>query len=176
MPDLHPPSALHRVYLSLGSNIAAATHLRSALLALREQFGPLSVSPVYQTKAIGFEGDDFLNLAAQLDTNLDVFALDNWLHALEDAHGRRRDQPRFSARTLDIDIVFFDDLIMSGPGNLQLPRPDLEHAFVLKPLFDLNPRLVVPGTDHSLAMLWSEHEDREAPQWNSTLRFDQAVA
>ena len=172
MPDLDPPTPAHRVYLSLGSNIEAVSNLRSALRALREQFGPLSVSPVYQTKAIGFDGEDFLNLAVAIDTNLDVLALDSWLHALEDAHGRRRDQPRFSARTLDIDIVLFDDLIVSGPGNLQLPRPELEHAFVLKPLFDLNPRLVVPGTQRSLAMLWAEHADREAPQWNSTRRFD----
>jgi 2-amino-4-hydroxy-6-hydroxymethyldihydropteridine diphosphokinase len=159
--------ATHRACLSLGSNIDAASNLASALRALRHRFGDVRVSPVYRTPAVGFDGDDFLNLAAIVTTDLDAPALNDWLHALEDAHGRRRDQPRFSARTLDIDIVFFDDLILSGPGNLQIPRPELRHAFVLKPLADLVPGFVVPGTDDSLAELWARHADRGVAIWNA---------
>ena len=66
------------------------------------------VSPVYRTPAVGFDGPDFLNAAVVIDTDLDIVALDAWLHALEDRHGRRRDVPRFSSRPLDIDIVFYD--------------------------------------------------------------------
>jgi 2-amino-4-hydroxy-6-hydroxymethyldihydropteridine diphosphokinase len=141
-------------WLSLGSNLDPETNLRAAVAALRDRFPGVSVSPVYRTPAVGFEGPDFLNCAAAIETDLDVYALDAWLHALEDAHGRRRDQPRFASRTLDVDIVFFDGLVLSGPGHLQIPRPELRHAFVLKPLYDLEPELRVPGDGRSLAQLW----------------------
>ncbi|KFN49067.1 2-amino-4-hydroxy-6-hydroxymethyldihydropteridine diphosphokinase [Arenimonas composti] len=142
-------------WLSLGSNLDAERNLVSAASALRERFPGACFSPVYRTPAIGFAGPDFLNAAAVIDSDLDVHALDAWLHALEDAHGRDRSQPRFSSRPLDIDIVFFDDLVLDGPGHLQLPRPELKHAFVLRPLFDLAPGLRVPGDGRTLAELWA---------------------
>ena len=67
------------------------------------------MSPVYRFPAVGFAGPDFLNLAVGLDTELEPFVLNDWLHGLEDRHGRRRDVPRFSDRTLDIDIVLYGD-------------------------------------------------------------------
>ncbi|MEO8160519.1 MAG: 2-amino-4-hydroxy-6-hydroxymethyldihydropteridine diphosphokinase, partial [Arenimonas sp.] len=126
-------------YLSLGSNQQPEAHLARAIAELRARFGEVRVSPAYRTPAVGFDGPDFVNAAAILETDLDPIALDAWLHALEDLHGRRRDQPRFSDRPLDIDLVFYDQLILRGPGNLQLPRPELRHAFVLKPLCDIAP-------------------------------------
>jgi 2-amino-4-hydroxy-6-hydroxymethyldihydropteridine diphosphokinase len=146
-----------KAYLSLGSNLEPEKHLRRALDELRERFGELQVSPTYRTPAEGFEGPDFLNCAAVIETDQDVIALDAWLHALEDAHGRRRDQPRFSDRPLDIDIVFYDSLVMKGPGNLELPRPELRHAFVLKPLSDIAPEFRDPISGESLAELWRRH-------------------
>ena len=146
-----------RAYLSLGSNQSPETHLRRALAELRAQFGDVVVSPVYRTPAVGFDGADFLNAAAIVETALDPVALDAWLHALEDAHGRRRDLPRFSDRPLDIDIVFYDDHILRGPGHLQIPRPELQHGFVLKPLADIAPAFRDPQTGKTLAELWAEH-------------------
>ena len=87
-----------RVYLSLGSNLEPGRHLRAALEELRAQFGEVLVSPAYQTCAVGFEGPAFLNLAVGLDTALSPLELDDWLHALEDRHGRRRDVPRGRSR------------------------------------------------------------------------------
>ena len=130
---------MHRAYLSLGSNIDPDVHLRRAIAELRARFGALVVSPVYRSAAVGFEGPDFLNLAVGLDTDLDARALDAWLHALEDRHGRRRDVPRYASRTLDVDIVLFGDAIVDGPGHLQIPRPELAEAFVLQPLADIAP-------------------------------------
>ena len=158
-------------WLSLGSNVDAEANLRSAVAALRARFADVRVSPAYRTPAVGFDGPDFLNAAAAISTDLDVHALDAWLHALEDAHGRDRTQPRFSSRPLDIDIVFYDDLVLDGPGHLQLPRAELKHAFVLKPLFDLAPDLRVPGDGRTLATLWAELGATD-PAIDVAFRFD----
>lgn len=158
-----------KAYLSLGSNVAPERNLASALHALRERFGALLASPVYRTTAIGFDGPDFLNAAAAVQTDLDPFALNDWLHALEDAQGRVRGGERFSSRTLDIDIVFYDDLVLKGPGNLELPRPELRHAFVLKPLADIAPGHRVPTTGETLAELWAAHPDAASPPAVDTL-------
>lgn len=144
-----------RVYLSLGSNLDPHRYLPAALTDLRAHFGELSVSPAYRSAAVGFVGAAFVNLAVGLDTELAPGALNDWLHALEDRHGRRRDVPRYSDRTLDIDIVFYDDLIIDGPGHLQIPRNELQHAFVLRPLADIAPTLRHPVSGLSMAELWA---------------------
>ncbi len=115
-----------RVYLSLGSNLEPEKHLCAALSELRAKFGDIVISPVYRFAAVGFDGPDFLNLAVGIDTDLDPVALNDWLHALEDRQGRHRDVPRFSSRTLDIDIVLYGDLVLNGPNHLELPRAELE--------------------------------------------------
>ncbi len=150
---------MSRAYLSLGSNLAPEVHLRAAIDALHVHFGELRISPVYRTRSVGFEGADFLNAAAIIGTELPPQALNDWLHALEDAHGRDRSGPRFNDRTLDIDIVFYDDLVMQGAGNLQIPRDELRHAFVLKPLADIAPGFIDPTSGKTLAMLWKEHPE-----------------
>lgn len=150
-----------KAYLSLGSNLDAANHLRGAIAALRERFGEVVLSPVYRTRAVGFDGADFYNSAAIVDSELEPQALNDWLHALEDRHGRVRTGPRYGDRTLDIDIVLYDDRRLEGPGNLRIPRPELKHAFVLRPLADIAPDLVVPGDGRTLAQLWRTHPDHD---------------
>ena len=143
-----------KAYLSLGSNLEPEKHLDAAVRALRGTFGDVVLSDWLRTAAVGFDGPDFVNGAAVIDTDWDVHRLNDWLHALEDAHGRRRDVPRFSSRTLDIDIVFYGDLILDGPGNLRIPRPELKHAFVLQPLAQIAPDFVNPETGETLAAMW----------------------
>jgi 2-amino-4-hydroxy-6-hydroxymethyldihydropteridine diphosphokinase len=151
-----------RAYLSLGSNQDPERHLPRAIEELRARFGAVVASPWYRTSAVGFEGPDFVNGATIVDSDLDPVALDAWLHALEDAHGRRRDLPRFSSRPLDVDIVFYDALVLRGPGHLQIPRPELRHAFVLKPLSDIAPDFRDPVGGKALAELWRAHPDHAA--------------
>lgn len=143
-----------RVYLSLGSNVEPQRYLRAAVDELRQRFGALTVSPAYRSKAVGFEGAEFVNLAVGLDTDLSPTALNDWLHALEDRHGRRRDVPRYADRTLDLDIVFYDDVIIDGPGHLQIPRNELQFAFVLRPIADIAPDFRHPLSGESMAELW----------------------
>ena len=150
---------VHRAWLSLGSNLEPERHLRSALAELRERFGAAVASPAYRFPAVGFDGPDFVNLAAGIDSDLDAVVLNDWLHALEDRHGRRRDVPRYSSRTLDVDIVLFDDEVIDGPGHLQVPRRELMHAFVLKPLADVAADVRVPGDGRTLAELWAVSPD-----------------
>jgi 2-amino-4-hydroxy-6-hydroxymethyldihydropteridine diphosphokinase len=153
-----------RVYLSLGSNMEPEKNLRAALSELRAKFGDIVVSPTYRFPAVGFQGPDFLNLAVGIDTDLQPQALNDWLHAMEDRHGRRRDVPRFSSRTLDADIVLYGDQVVSGPGNLQIPRAELKHSFVLKPLSDIAGDTVHPVLKKTLRDLW-----RESPEYANPL-------
>ena len=158
-----------KAYLSLGSNQRPEHNLRSAFEALRERFGDVVASVVYRFPAVGFDGADFLNAAAVIDSDLDPFALNDWLHALEDAHGRDRSGPRFGDRPLDIDIVFYDQLVLNGPGHLQLPRDELKHAFVLKPLAEIAPDFVDPRSGRTLAALWGGSGQHAEP---CTAAFD----
>ncbi len=145
------------VLLSLGSNLRPQHHLHAALDVLRGRFGGIVASPAYRTPAVGFDGPDFLNNAVRLETDMALAELDDWLHAVEDAHGRDRSGPRFSDRTLDIDVVYYGDLVVEGPGHLRIPRPELKHAFVLKPLADIAPDFVDPVQGLTLARMWREH-------------------
>ena len=150
-----------KAYLSLGSNVEPEKHLRSAIVALRARFGDVVVSPVYRVPAVGFDGPDFLNAAAIVETDLSPFALVDWLRDLERDNGRIRGHVKFSDRTLDVDLVYFDDVVLDLP-QLQLPRPELRHAFVLRPLADIAPGFIDPVRGVSLAALWRAHAEHDA--------------
>jgi 2-amino-4-hydroxy-6-hydroxymethyldihydropteridine diphosphokinase len=156
-------SATCQAFLSLGSNIAPEENLRKAIAALRERFGDVIVSPVYRTPATGFKGPDFLNAIAVIESDIHPFALNDWLHALEEAQGRDRRDASYSNRPLDVDIIYFGDLVLDGPGEFQLPRPELHHAYVLKPLADVAPDFVDPVRHMALAKLWAAHPDAQQP-------------
>lgn len=156
---------MHAACLSLGSNIDPERHLRAAAAALRERFGEVVFSSVLRTPAVGFDGPEFLNAAALVRTDLSPQALDDWLHALESAQGRDRSGPRLGSRTLDIDIVLFADRVIAPTpaSHLQIPRPDLRHAFVLQPLAQIAPDFVVPLDGRTLAQWWAAHPQHASP-------------
>ena len=124
-------------YLGLGSNVDAQRHIEIAIDALRDQFGSLLISPVYRSRAVGFDGEDFLNLAVGLETSMSPYELRQFLRELEERHGRDRAAPKWSDRTLDLDILLFDDLVVYD-DELEVPRREIEKfAHVLVPLSDI---------------------------------------
>ena len=144
--------------LSLGSNVEPLPHLQHAVAALRGRFGPLRVSPAYRTPAVGFDGPDFLNAAVALHTDLSLDALEAWLHELEAREGRVRTPGKtHSDRTLDVDVVFLGGLVLEQGGKRRIPRPELKHAFVLKPLADVAPDFVDPVSGRTLTAMWLAH-------------------
>ena len=157
------PRPRSRAYLSLGSNLEPEANLAAAVAALRARFGEVVVSPVYRSPADGFDGPDFLNAIVGVDSDIHPFALDEWVHALEEAHGRDARDADYSNRPLDIDIIYFGELVLEGPGDFQLPRPELHHAFVLKPLADIAPDFVDPIRNTTLAQLWAAHPRHRDP-------------
>lgn len=153
------------VFLSLGSNIHRQKHLRAGLDALAECFGVLTCSPVYESEAVGFEGDPFYNLVVGLQTDLSISHLQEQIKAIEDENGRARGGPKFSARTLDIDILTYDDCVGNFEG-VQLPRDEItRNAFVLRPLCDLAPEAIHPQQQKSYAELWRSYDQLTQNLW-----------
>ncbi len=143
-----------RVFVGLGSNLERESRIRQATSALRDRVGEIEISPVYDTEAVGFEGNNFLNLVLAFDTELEVPAVVDIFHQIENQLGRDRSLPRYSSRPIDLDILLFGDLILEIP-EICIPRPEiLANAFVLKPLQDLIPQQLHPETGESYASLW----------------------
>jgi 2-amino-4-hydroxy-6-hydroxymethyldihydropteridine diphosphokinase len=141
-------------WLGLGSNVNAENNIRAGISALEETFSDVRLSPAYASTAVGFEGDDFINLVARVETDLQPAELREYLRDLEDRYGRQRDVPKFSDRSLDIDILLYGDLVLLSP-ILEIPRAEiLKFAHVLKPLADLDPDILHPSELRSLAEIW----------------------
>jgi len=144
------------IYLSIGSNVDRQNNIQRCIAALAEQFGNIELSTIYECPAVGFEGQDFFNLAAQLETELQPGALDQCLKNIEDIQGRDRSQPKFSDRCIDIDLLLYDDWVGEYDG-INLPRDEiLKYAFVLKPLAELAPQMLHPQIKHPLELIWQE--------------------
>lgn len=162
---------MSQVYISIGSNIEAEKHVRVAVTELRRHYADVSLSSVYESEAVGFAGDNFLNLVVGVNTDENVQAVSAVLHDIEDRHGRLRDGPRFSARTLDLDLLLYDDLIINQ-GGLQIPRDEItKNAFVLWPLAELAPSYRHPLNGQSMAKLWENYDKSSQALWPIKLSF-----
>ncbi len=152
-----------RVYLGLGSNVDPLRNLQLGVMALRERYGALDESTVYENAAVGFEGADFLNMVIGLqsgDAPRDIQREAGLIHELA---GRDRASDRFSSRPLDIDLLLYDDLVIDEP-RLKIPRCDvLDFSFVLRPLAELAPGLVHPKTGKTMQEHWREFDAATHP-------------
>lgn len=154
-----------RVYLSLGSNINRHQHIHAGLDALFEHFGELQISPVYESKSVGFDGSNFFNLVVGIATELSIPALSDVLKKIEDDNGRSRNGPKFSPRTLDIDILTYGDFV-GVDHDIALPRAEItQNAFVLLPLTDLAAHLQHPQLGKTYAELWRAYDKQSQTLW-----------
>jgi 2-amino-4-hydroxy-6-hydroxymethyldihydropteridine diphosphokinase len=142
------------VWVSIGSNQDRDRSIRGAVQALRQRFGQLTLSRVYESEAVGFEGHPFLNLVAGFDTDEAVGALNAVFREIEDAFGRVRGPDKFSPRTLDIDLLTYGDLAGVIDGY-DLPRDEiLRYAFVLGPLAEVAGAELHPLLRRTYRSLW----------------------
>lgn len=162
-----------RGYISIGSNINKDEHIPASLWALEQTFGALTISSIYESEPVGFTGDVFYNLVVGFDSDLEVKMVAKQLRQIELDNGRTRDSRKFAARTLDLDLILYGDLIIND-GRLQIPRDEIEHyAFVLEPLAEIAPDLKHPISHISYAELWEQFDKidlkqkRITPSWAS---------
>jgi 2-amino-4-hydroxy-6-hydroxymethyldihydropteridine diphosphokinase len=152
-----------RVYLGLGSNIDAEHNLKLGVIELRRRYGELEVSAVYESRAVGFEGADFLNLVVGCDTDESPLSIQEHAESIHDLVGRDRRSGRYSSRPLDIDLLTYGNQVIDEEG-LKLPRCDvLEYSFVLRPLAELDPGLQHPVTGRSMADHWQAFDAASHP-------------
>ena len=147
-----------RVFLGIGSNIERERYIVAGLDAMARLFGDFDHSSVYDSAAVGFEGQPFLNLVLCVETELELAELAKVLRAIELEHGRAINAIRYSARQLDIDILTYDDKV-GLEACVQLPRAEiLYNAFVLQPLAEMVPDSVHPVAGKNYAQLWREYD------------------
>ena len=141
----------HTIYLALGSNLGdRLANLKQAIASLTPQMEVKAKSAVYETPPWGYEDQPkFLNQVIKAKTYLEPEQLLKHLKRLEVALGRKESFPN-GPRLIDMDILFYDDLVLNT-GSLSIPHPRLhERGFVLLPLMDINPDLVHPVNKKSV--------------------------
>lgn len=163
-----------RVWISAGSNIDRETNIRAAIDELRALFGELVISPIYETEAVGFSGDAFLNLVIGFYTELPPRTLHGLMRAIEARHGRQRSaNGELASRTLDLDVLTYGDAV-TDDGGKALPRDEiLRYAFVLGPLADVAADERHPELGETYQTLWQNFSTQrrqglrriEDPDW-----------
>ncbi|MCB0399144.1 MAG: 2-amino-4-hydroxy-6-hydroxymethyldihydropteridine diphosphokinase [Winogradskyella sp.] len=152
----------HTVYIALGSNKGnKLQYLQDAIDAIFEKIGTVhKISKVYETPAIGFEGDDFYNACIRVETELKPKKLLKTLKQIESDLGRStKKSDTYESREIDLDILFYGDEILED-SVLVIPHPNLhKRKFVLQPLFDIAKDLIHPILNQSIAELLEHCED-----------------
>jgi 2-amino-4-hydroxy-6-hydroxymethyldihydropteridine diphosphokinase len=160
-----------RAYVSIGSNINRESNIRAGVDALHSRYDPLVISRVFEGASVGFQGENFYNLVVGFDTDEPAQIVARTLHGIEQARGRKRSTLRFSPRSLDLDLLLYDDLVIDQLG-LQVPRDDiLDYAFVLQPLAEIAPHLRHPVLGKCYADLWAAFDPSSKCLWPIDLKF-----
>jgi 2-amino-4-hydroxy-6-hydroxymethyldihydropteridine diphosphokinase len=161
-----------KIYISLGSNIEPIRHLKAALIDLNCHFDELLLSSVFESEAVGFDGTNFLNMVVAAETALPIETVVATFKQIEQDHGRVKGAKKFAARTLDLDLLLYDDVVCQTP--IELPRAEiLYNAFVLWPLAEIAPLLTHPVTHEPYQILWDEYDKTQQNLW--PIEFDWSV-
>ncbi|MCQ8878201.1 2-amino-4-hydroxy-6-hydroxymethyldihydropteridine diphosphokinase [Pseudoalteromonas shioyasakiensis] len=153
-----------KIYISLGSNVNKAYYIRQALVTLKKYFASLEHSSVFESEAVGFSGNNFYNSVVGADTDIPLEQLCMLLKNIERDNGRTASDKKFSPRTLDLDLLFYDDLICDTPA--QLPRDEItKNAFVLQPLAQIAPDFYHPVAKQTIAQLWRDYNNPNQKLW-----------
>jgi len=151
------------VYVGLGSNIDPEANLHLGVRELRARYGELQLSAVYRSRAVGFEGEDFLNLVASFETDSSPEAVCDEIELIHTLAGRDRSDGKWAPRSLDIDLLLYDDLVIDEKP-VRIPRNDvLEYSFVLRPLAELAPDLRHPVTGRTMLQHWQGFDAASHP-------------
>lgn len=145
---------VHTIFLSLGSNLGdRLNNLQDAIRSLPPNVQPLSQSRIYETDPWGYvDQPAFLNLVIKASTELSPKKLLAFIKKMEVVLGRE-EAFRYGPRLIDLDILFYDDLVLDSP-DLTIPHPQLtERAFVLIPLAEVAPDLIHPVTKKTIWQL-----------------------
>ena len=145
-----------RVYVAIGGNIEPERRFALAARELRRRFPGIQFSTCYRNPAFGFKGADFLNAVAGFDTEASADKVLADLHDIELRCGRRRDDPKWAPRAMDIDLLLYGAMV-AETADYRLPRPDLlQRSYMLAPLVQLAPELRHPLTGRGMADHWRE--------------------
>ena len=146
-----------QVYVSIGSNIGRRKNIAMALELMEARFGELEQSSVFESAAVGFDSAPFYNMVVGFRTDESPRSLQAWLHEVESHCGRVR-TASLSARTLDLDLLLYDDLVVNE-GGLVIPREDINrYAFVLYPLAEIAPNARHPASGRRYADMWADFD------------------
>ena len=149
---------MSRVYVAIGSNIDPENNISKAAIELRRLFPGARFSSWYRNRAVGFEGDDFVNGVVGFSTDLPLRAVIEQLHAVEALCGRPRNAPRWAPRAMDLDVLLYDNIVCAEP-TLTLPRPDLlKRPYMLGPMAEIAPEVVHPTAGLTIGELWQRFD------------------
>jgi 2-amino-4-hydroxy-6-hydroxymethyldihydropteridine diphosphokinase len=147
---------MSRVYVAIGGNVEPERWFPVAACELRRRFPGVQFSSCYRNPAYGFEGADFVNAVAGFDTIRPPDSVVGDCHEIEGICGRRRDDPKWEPRAMDVDLLLHGDTIAETEAY-RLPRPDLlRRCYMLGPLAEIAPGLRHPQTGRTIAEHWQE--------------------
>jgi 2-amino-4-hydroxy-6-hydroxymethyldihydropteridine diphosphokinase len=159
----------HTIFISVGSNVDKEKHTKAGLQGMYQAFGELTLSSVFESESVGFEGSNFYNLVVKACTTLSIAGVCRVLKKIEQDNKRQRGEQKFAPRTLDLDLLLYDTQVTSQP--ITLPRPEvLYNAFVLKPLAEIAGDALLPEVNESYGKLWQAYDNSQQKLW--AIKFD----
>ncbi|MBI1731358.1 MAG: 2-amino-4-hydroxy-6-hydroxymethyldihydropteridine diphosphokinase [Gammaproteobacteria bacterium] len=154
-----------KVFVGVGSNIDRARNIEAGIRALGDAFGTLTMSSTYESEAVGFRGDNFFNLVVVFESKAPPEHVAATLRAIEQRFGRDRGGPSLAPRTLDLDLLLYNELVRND-AEIRVPREDLtRYAFVLRPLAEIAPQLRHPVTGQRFADIWAAFDQSSQKLW-----------